>query len=117
MIAITIIPGATTIMPSVTLPPLSAPTTPPPAATSTSRNVPQVSAKTRRHSREESKKSSVGLPLDHTLLLRRVRPALLSRFHSHLLFNLAPVLVFPDHNLDRNRSTLRVLDDFHRHVA
>ncbi len=52
------IPGATTIMPRVTLPPLIAATTPPPAATSTSRNVPQVSAKTRRHSREESKKSS-----------------------------------------------------------
>jgi hypothetical protein len=31
----------------------------------------------------------LGLPLDHTLLLRRVRPALLSQFHSRLLFNLA----------------------------
>src|SRR5579872_2090022 len=58
MIAITMIPGATTIMPRVTLPPLIAATTPPPAATSTSKNVPQVSAKMRRHSREESKKSS-----------------------------------------------------------
>src|SRR5271156_4329941 len=59
MIAITMSPGATTIIPRVTLPLLTAATTPPPAATSTSRNVPQVSANTRRHSSEESKKSSV----------------------------------------------------------
>ncbi len=58
MIAITMIPGAITIMASVTRPPLTAPTTPPPAATSTSRNVPQTSAKTRRHSSDVSKKSS-----------------------------------------------------------
>ena len=38
-------------------PPLSAPTTPAPAATTTSRNVPQASEKSRRHSWADSKKS------------------------------------------------------------
>src|ERR1700677_2346351 len=41
MIAVTMSPGATTIMPKVTLSLLIAATMPPPAATSTSRNVPR----------------------------------------------------------------------------
>src|SRR5579863_6506991 len=55
--AMTIIPGATTFILSVIAPPLTAPTTPAPAATTTSRNVPQASEKSRRHSCAVSKKS------------------------------------------------------------
>ncbi len=44
-------PGATTFMPSVTGPLLITPAMPAPEATTTSRNVPQASDKSRRHSR------------------------------------------------------------------
>src|ERR1035438_8104968 len=57
MAAITISPGATALMPGVTAPPLLEATTSPPAATTTNRNVPQISAKMRRHSRALSRKS------------------------------------------------------------
>src|ERR1022692_971503 len=56
----TMIPGAIALILKVIAPPLWIPTTPAPAATS--RNVPQVSAKRRRHSWAESKKSGVAEP-------------------------------------------------------
>jgi predicted NAD-dependent protein-ADP-ribosyltransferase YbiA (DUF1768 family) len=62
MMAMTIMPGAATFILSVIVPPLSAPTTPAPAATTTSRNVPQTSEKSRRHSWADSKKSSGAEP-------------------------------------------------------
>src|ERR1019366_6494543 len=57
MMAITISPGPTALIPGVTAPPLLEATTSPPAATTTNRNVPQISAKMRRHSRAWSRKS------------------------------------------------------------
>ena len=51
MIPITIIPGASAFIARVRSPPNAvAPTTPPPAATSTSRNVPHTSLNSRRYS-------------------------------------------------------------------
>ena len=59
MMPMTIIPGARAFMARVRSAPTgSAPTTPPPAATRTSRNVPQTSLNRRRNSRLESSKSA-----------------------------------------------------------
>ena len=55
MMPITIMPGASAFIANVKSPPNAwAPTTPPPAATTTSRNVPHSSLKSRRYSRLES---------------------------------------------------------------
>src|ERR1035438_7293690 len=55
---IPISPGAPARIPGVTAPPLLAATTAPPAATTTNRNVPQASAKMRRHPRASFRKSA-----------------------------------------------------------
>ena len=58
MIPMTIMPGARAFIARVRSPPMGrAPITPPPPATSTSRNVPQTSLNRRRSSRLESSKS------------------------------------------------------------
>ena len=58
MIAITIIPGATTAAVRLIVSGNACPIMPPPAATSTRKNVPSNSEKSRRHSWDESWKSS-----------------------------------------------------------
>ena len=58
MIAITMSPGATTAAVRLMVPGKAWPIIPPPAATSTRKNVPSSSEKSRRHSCEESWKSS-----------------------------------------------------------
>src|SRR5262249_9121821 len=58
MMAITMMPGASAFVASVRAPPYAvAPTTPPPAATSTRRNVPQTSLNSRRYSSRGLSKS------------------------------------------------------------
>ena len=59
MIASTISPGETTAAPRLIAPWLIAFTTPAPAPTVTSRNVPKSSEKSRRHSSAASSKSSI----------------------------------------------------------
>ena len=58
MIAITMRPGATTSAVRLIVAGNAWPIMPPPAATSTRKNVPRSSENSRRHSREESRKSS-----------------------------------------------------------
>jgi hypothetical protein len=116
MIAITMIPGATTIMPKVTRQPLTAATTLPPAATNTNRYVPQASAKTRRHSSDVSKKS--GADCRWTIRCYCAAPGqpcpadFIPAFYSISYLRCAR-----DQRFDRKHSILSLLDDFYRHVA
>jgi hypothetical protein len=90
MIAITMIPGATTIMPSVS----AFAQHPNNAATRCDQHQQERSPGLREDAppfNGRIEEVQLGLPLHHTLLLRLVQFPLLSRFHFHLLFNLAPV--------------------------
>ena len=66
MIAITMSPGATTAAVRLIVPGNAWPIIPPPAATSTRKNVPSNSENNRRHSCDESWKSSTACPNDST---------------------------------------------------
>ena len=117
MIAITMIPGATTIMASVTL------------AAAHRRNDDATGSDQHQQERAPGLREDTSplkggieeiacqLPLDHTLLLRHVRLAAAQSIPCPPPIQSSARVAFPNHSLDRKRSTLPVLDNLHRHVA